>query len=177
MKSRLRLSCLLALLVSSVALHADSIRIVPLVRDGLVLVSFETAGALTEDVQAAIRSGLRITFSYTVELRTEVPLWIDRTISTAVVSTTIQYDNLTRRHNLVRAVDGRVEDARVTGDEAVVRQLLTTVDRLPLFRTSKLEPNREYYVRVRGDGWPRGGSFLPWGQSGYFGQAKFTFVR
>ena len=176
MRSSLRLWCVLALLTSGVTLQAaDSIRIVPLVRDGLVLVSFETAAGLTDDVRAALHSGLRITFSYTVELRTEVPLWIDRTISTAVVSTSVQYDNLTRRHNLVRSIDGRVEDARVTADENVVRQLIATVDRLPLFRTSKLEPNREYYVRVRGEGWPRG-SFLPW-DSRYFGQAKFTFVR
>lgn len=176
--SRLRPWSVLALFLAGATLQAaDSIRIVPLVRDGLVLVSFELVDGFTEEVHAAIRSGLRTTVTYTVDLRIEVPLWVDRTIASAVVSNTIHYDNLTRRHSVLRAVDGRVEEARVTADESLVRQLMTTFERLPLFRTSKLEPNREYYVRVRGRASPRHGSFWPWDTGGYLGQAKFTFVR
>ena len=42
---------------------ADSIRVTPLVRDGQVLVSFQLDNGFTEDVRAAIYSGLRTTFS------------------------------------------------------------------------------------------------------------------
>jgi hypothetical protein len=76
----------------------------------------------------------------------------------------------------VRTLDGRVEDARVTESEPEVRQLATAIDRLALFRTVTLEPNREYYVRVRAEIRPRSGSFLwPWG-SGRSAQAPFTFI-
>jgi len=130
----------------------------------------------TDDVRAAIRSGLRTTFTYTVDLRAEVPAWVDRTIASAVVSTAVQYDNLTRRHTVVRTLDGRTEQAQVTESDAEVRQLVTTIDRLALFRSVRLEPNREYYVRVRAEVRPRNGAFLwPWG-SGASAQAKFTFI-
>ena len=66
--SRLRRWCALALVVSSVSLQAQSgIRIVPLVRDGSVLISFSVSEAYTSDVKAVIQSGLRTTFTYTVE--------------------------------------------------------------------------------------------------------------
>ena len=46
----------------------------------------------------------------------------------------MQFDNLTRRHSISRLLDGRVEDARVTEDETVVREWLTAFDKLPLFK-------------------------------------------
>ena len=172
-----RTAIALALAVSAVTLlSAEVLRIVPLVRDGTVLISFSMADGFTDDVRAAIRSGLRTTFTYTVDLRAEVPAWVDRTIASAVVTTAVQYDNLTRRHTVVRTLDGRTELAQVTESDAEVRQLVTTIDRLPLFRTVRLEANREYYVRVRAEIRPRNGAFLwPWG-SASSAQAKFTFI-
>jgi hypothetical protein len=173
----LRLAAALALLVSTVTLQAaETLRIIPLVREGMVLVSFELADGFTDDVRAAIRSGLRTTFTYTIDLRAQVPLWVDRTMASAVVSTAVQYDNLTRRHTVVRTLDGRVDGPRVTESDDEVRQLVTKIERLPLFRTETLEPNREYYVRVRAEVRPRNAAFLwPWG-SGHSAQTKFTFI-
>src|SRR5688572_7986334 len=151
-------------------------RIVPLVRDDHVLVTFELADVCIDEVRSAIHSGLKTTFTYTVDLRTEVPAWVDRTIASAVVSTAVQYDNLTRRHTVVRTLDGRVEDSRVIESDADVRRLVTSIDRLPLFKSVKLEPNREYYVRVRAEVRPRNAAFLwPWGGVSS-AQAKFTFI-
>jgi hypothetical protein len=172
------LSCVLALLSLTVTLGAaEGLRIVPLVRDDRVLVTFELADGFTDEVRAAVLSGLKTTFTYTVDLRLEVPVWVDRTIATAVVTNSVEYDNLTRLHNVVRVLDGKVESTQVTASEAMVRQLMTSFQRLPLFRTSLLEPNREYYVRVSASARPSNGAFLwPWG-SGTSGQAKFTFIR
>jgi hypothetical protein len=172
------LFCVLALVSLATTLAAaEGLRIVPLVRDDRVLVTFELADGFTEEVRAAIRSGLKTTFTYTVDLRLEVPAWVDRTIATTVVANSVEYDNLTRLHNVVRVLDGKVESTQVTESETIVRQLLTSFQRLPLFRTSILEPNREYYVRISATARPSNGAFLwPWG-SGTSGQAKFTFVR
>jgi hypothetical protein len=155
---------------------AQDLRIVPLVRDGSVLISFQMADGYGDELRAQIRSGLKTTFTYTIDLRTSVAAWLDRTIESAVVSTSVQYDNLTRRHMVERRLDGRVEQAIVTVNDDEVRQLVTKLDRVPLFRTVKLEPNREYYVRVRAEVRPRSAAFLwPWG-SGRSAQAKFTFI-
>ena len=156
---------------------AEGLRIVPLVRDDRVLVTFELADGFTDEVRAAVRSGLKTTFTYTVDLRLEVPAWVDRTIATAVVTNSVEYSNLTRQHSVVRVLDGKVDSTQITDSETMVRQLMTSFQRLPLFRTSVLEPNREYYVRISATARPSNGAFLwPWG-SGTSGQAKFTFVR
>ncbi|MBM3778330.1 MAG: DUF4390 domain-containing protein [Acidimicrobiia bacterium] len=153
---------------------ADSIRVIPLARDGVVLVSFGLDDTFSDDVRAAAASGLRTTVTYTVELRLEVPFWIDRTIASTVVSNTVQYDNLTRRATVTRTVDGRLDDTWVTDDEATLRTWLTTLQRFPLFETSRLEPNREYYIRVSARTQPKNGS-LPWSNP-VSGFAKFTFI-
>ncbi len=177
--SRVVASCVLVLAVAAgaaVTLYADeSLRVMPLVRDDRVLVSFELNDGMSDEVRATIASGLRTTFTYTVELRMEVPLWVDRTIDSVVVTTSDQFDNLTRRHSLVRMLDGRVEEALVTEDDAVVKRFMTTLDKSGLFKTSKLEPNREYYVRVTVRATPRGGSIVGWG-SAVSALARFTFI-
>ena len=163
------------LAASAIVRAAESLRIVPIVGDGQMLVSFELADAYTDDVRAAISSGLRTIFTYDIELRMEVPVWVDRTIATAVVSITDQYDNLARRHHLSRTVDGRVDEATVTEDEAVAKRWLTTLNRLPLCETSKLDPSRDYYVRISARVRPHRASLLGWATA-TTGQAKFTFI-
>jgi len=170
--------CLLAMIsLSATLMAAEGLRIVPLVRDDKVLVTFELADGFTDEVRAAIRSGLKTTFTYTVDLRLEVPAWVDRSIATTVVTNSVEYDNLRRLHTVVQMIDGKVERSQVTEREATVRQMLTSFSRLPLFSTMVLEANREYYVRISATARPSNGAFLwPWG-SGTSGQAKFTFVR
>lgn len=175
MNRRLLLACALALLAAVAVTAAESLRIVPLVHDKQMVVTLEIADAYTDDVREAISSGLRTTFTYDVELRMLVAGWVDRTIATSVVSISDQYDNLTRRHSLSRTVDGRIDEAVVTEDEEVVRRWLTQVERLPLCSTSKLERNREYYVRVNARKRPTRTFPFPW-TGPTSGQAKFTFI-
>ena len=168
-----------AVIVAALATLAagEGVRIVPLVRDDAVLVSFELTDGYTPAVKDAVHSGLKTTFTYEIELRQDVPAWVDRTIATSVVTNSVQYDNLTRRAMLTRTLDGHVEASETTDDEAVVRQWMTTFQRMPLFKTAELEQNREYYVRVRATARPTNGSMLwPWG-SGISGITKFTFLR
>jgi hypothetical protein len=159
------------------AQSAAGLRVVPLLRDDQVHVSFELRDGFTPEVRAAIQSGLKTTFTYSVDLRLDVAGWIDRTIGQAVVTNTVDFANLTRKYQLERRVDGRLERSHVTEDETEVRQWLTAMDKLRLFPTSLLQPNREYYVRVTASARPSHGSMLwPFG-SGTSGQAKFTFIR
>jgi hypothetical protein len=156
------------------ALHAEeTLRITPLITGNRVVVSFELNDAYTDAVREGIASGLRTTFTYELELRTRA--WIDRTIATTVVATTDQYENLTRRHTLTRTVDGRVDDVLVTEDAEVVKTWLTKWNRVPVADTSRLDPAREYYVRVTTRTQPVGGSLLGVTRT-VVGQAKFTFV-
>ena len=173
--------CFLAL-VGLAAARADAqtsegLRVVPLVRDEQVLVSFTLNDGFTEEVRAAIQSGLKSTFTYAVDLRLDVPGWVDRTMGTSTATSSVEYDNLTRRYSLSRSIDGKVVETHVTEDERTVRQWLTSLQRLPLFRTYMLENNREYYVSVRAVARPSNGSILWPFSSGTSATAKFTFLK
>jgi hypothetical protein len=168
-------SLLLLALSARTASAQESLRITPTVRDGRVLVSFELTDAFNQAVHEAIASGLKTTFSYDLELRTVVPGWIDRTIAKTSVTTSDQYDNLTRRHTLTRTIDGRIDDETVTDDESVVRAWLTKWNRVPVSDTSKLDSTRDYYVHITTRARPVGGSLLGLTRS-VSGSAKFTFI-
>jgi hypothetical protein len=171
----LAISCSLAAPAS--AQETQGLRIIPLVKDGQVLVSMQLADGFTEEVRAAIRSGLKTTFTYVVDLRLDVPVWVDRTIGSATITSSVVFDNLERRFTVERFVDGRPAERIQTEDESVVRQWMTDLVKLPLFRTGQLETNRDYYVRVSATARPSNGLLLWPFSGGTSGQAKFTFIR
>ncbi len=157
----------------------QTLEVVPLPRDGEVLVSFKLNETLTDEVRTAIQSGLTIKFVYKVDLRRSSAVWVDRTIASASVSATLRYDTLTRQYHVARSIDGRTEWADVTAREDVAWSWLTRdFARLSLFRGVELESNAEYYVRVRANATPRNASFIwPWAGDDAVGLAKFTFMR
>jgi hypothetical protein len=167
--------CLVA--AAAAVLHgADAgLRITPTVSNDRLLVTIELEGADVTAVHEAIASGLRTTFTYELDLRTIVPGWIDRTIATTVVTMSDQFDNLTRRHTLSRSVDGRIEEVTVTDDEGIVRSWLTKLTRVPVYDTSRLDPSRDYYVRITSRARPFGGSLLGLTRT-ITARAKFTVV-
>jgi hypothetical protein len=155
---------------------APDIAVTPIARDGQVVVSFELSEAFTPDVRDAIQSGLSTTFSFDVDLRRDATIF-DRTVASVTISASVRFDNLTRRYQMSRTVDGRVDDARPTEDQDAVRSWMTRFDRIPLSTTAALEANAEYYVRVRAHTRPHNAWFFwPWGTQ-MLGQAKFTFIQ
>lgn len=170
-----------ALLAASATLaqaqsQAETLKVRPLIKDGQVLVSFSLNGGLTDEMKAVVQSGLRTVFTYTVELKMRQAAFFDRTIATAVVSTSVDYDNLTRRHTISQSRNGRVEQSFIVEDPEQVAQMATNFDRLPLFDTKVLQPNRDYYLIVRADARPRSNASLWPFSGGASGLAKFTFI-
>jgi len=168
---------LLALLMAGPGVQ--TLQVVPLPRDGEVLVSFKLDEALTDDIKAAIQSGLAVKFVYKVDLRRASAVWVDRTIKSAVVMATVKFDNLTRRYSVTRSVDGRIDWADTTQQEDEAWRWLTNdFARMSLFRGVALEPNAEYYVRVSANASPRNAAFIwPWAADDAVGLAKFTFMK
>jgi hypothetical protein len=156
--------------------QGETLRVRPFFKDGQVIVSFALEGGLTDEMKAVVQSGLRTVFTYTVELKLRVPAWVDRTVASAVVSTSVDYDNLTRRHTISQSRNGHVEQSFVVEDPAKVAEMVTSFDRLALFDTKMLEANRDYYVLVRADARPRSNQSLwPWSGTAS-GLARFTFI-
>jgi hypothetical protein len=157
---------------------AEAIRVVSLARDGQVLVSFSLDNGFTDEIREAIRSGLPATITYQVELRRGAALWFDSTLVAMTVTAGARFDNLTRLHQLSRAIDGRGEEPLKTSDEEAVRKWMTQVERLPLCPTNRLEANTEYEVHVRARTRPRTAWFFfwPWDRGAATGHTKFTFI-
>lgn len=157
----------------------EEIAVRSLAREGRILVSFTLTSGFADELKDAIRSGLPATITYDVFLRRGTPLWFDRTIARATVTAGVRFDNLTRQHQLSRTIDGRGEEPRMTEDEEVVRAWLTEFRLLPLFSTSSLEANADYYVKVGARTRPRVNRFLfwPWEQEAATGYHRFTFVQ
>jgi len=155
------------------------LQVTPLPRDGEVLVSFKLDEEMTDDIKAAIQSGLTVRFVYKVDLRRGSAGWFDRTIDSHTVGASVKFDNLTRRYSVSRTLDGRMDWADTTQKEEEAWHWLTgNFTRLSLFRGAALEANAEYYVRVRANASPRNASFIwPWAADDAVGLAKFTFIK
>lgn len=172
-----RLFCYVCLVLGGATLAAADVRVTPVVRDGKVWVSFGLADGFTAEVRKAILSGLPITFAYNIELRRSVPFWPDQTLTIRTIAASVKYDSLTRRHQLARTLDGRVEANRVTEDEAEVGRWLTGLDAIQILATSDLEANTDYYVRVRARTQPNDSWFRwPWDRGLVSANANFTFI-
>ena len=169
--------CVVSVASPPAARAQRDVRVTTLTPEDHVLVSLELHGAYTEEVRDAVASGLEATFSFDIELRQPVAFWLDRTVDRVTVSASVRYDGLSGRYRVRRIVDGRVEEVQVVEEEAAVRQLVTTLERLPLFDTRELEANGDYRVRVRVDRRPRTGWFRwPWERAVALGRASFTFL-
>ena len=166
----------IALIVATTQPSAQQrLRVTPIVKGEFLEVSFELRDGLTPEVLAAIDSGLKTTFTYNVDLRLDPPGWFDRTVGTAIITNSVAFDNLQRKHTLERTVNGRAQEPLVTTDPARVREWMTSAKDVPLFSTRLLLRNREYYVRVSASARPSYGSALwPFG-SGTSAQTKFIF--
>ena len=167
---------LLVLIGLVLASAEPDITVTPIARDGHVLVSFDLSDAFTQEMRDTIQSGLPTTFSYEIDLRRGAS-WLDRTVASTAISATVRFDNLTRRYQLSRSFDGRLEDARPEDAIDAVQGWMTHFDRIPLATTSTLEANGEYYVRVRAHTQPRNAWFVwPWSGT-VLGRAQFTFIQ
>lgn len=162
---------------ATVARAQRDVRVTTLTREDRVLVSLELLGAYTEEVRDGVDSGLETTFSFDIELRQAVAFWLDRTVDRVAVSARVRYDGLIDRYRVTRSVDGQVEQSQLVEEEAALRQLLTTLEQMPLFGTRDLETNGDYSVRVRVVRRPRTGWFRWfWHREAALGRASFTFL-
>lgn len=159
-------------------LLAADVRVTPLVADGQVFASFSAGDSYSPDVREAVQSGLPTTLTFHVELRQSSVVWFDRTIAAVTVAASIKYDTLTRAFQVSKMTDGQVFWAERTDKEDDVRKWTTEFERVRLASGDNLEPNGEYYVRVRVRATPRRSIFFwPWGRDDASGRADFTFIR
>lgn len=166
------------MIAARTAAQGGDIRVTPVVADGQVSASFTAPAAFTEDTRAVLKSGLLLTFRFTVALRRQNGLWLDPTIRDVTVAASVKFDNLTGAYQVSKLVDDHVVWSDRTMDAAKVRAWMTTFDRIPLVAAPALEPNADYYIHVRMWASPRRTfSVWPWASDDGAGRADFTNIR
>jgi hypothetical protein len=180
---RLAAVTLLIVAVTVATVRADDpVRVTPIVTEGRVLVSFTARDTWTLDMREVLQSGLQVRFEYEIEVRRPAPFWFfDSTLARARVSSLARLDTLTRDYNVTRMLEGRVVRSERREQESDVRDWLTTIDQVALDPVKPLEPNVEYYVRVRLFKGPRRnvsfGAIWPFGRDDGSGRSDFTYIR
>jgi hypothetical protein len=177
-KLSLKLCTLVLFLTGALpAWGAEIVELVPVHRRDKIYVSFRMTEAFNEEVERAVAAGLPVTFRYTVELKMVRAVWLNKKVTTRHIRTTVTYDNLTERYKLAREIDGEIDASDMVSDPEAMRQFMVTFDALELFDTSALEPNGEYYVRVKGVVRDRNlFLFVPWDVGSGWKKAYFTYL-
>jgi hypothetical protein len=166
------------LALAALSAPVEPIQVTPLVTDGQVVVSFTAPTSYGQEVQETVQSGLLVTFTFGVELRRPSTVWVDQTLGTATVASSVKFDNLTGVYQVSKLKEGRVIWSERTEDGKRVRTWMTTFERVPVASRQPLEPNADYYIRVRMHSSPkRTFSLWPWSGDAASGRAEFTFIR
>jgi len=167
----------LVLAIAAVAATAD-IKVTPLVADGHVSASFIAPDAFTRDTRDVVKTGVPLTFNYLVELRRPSLIWWDRTVGSATVAALVKLDTLTSVYQVTKQQEGRVTWSQTTSNEEEMQSWITAFDRVAIPVNEALEPNADYYLRVRLQARPHlKFSLWPWGRDDGAGRADFTFIR
>ena len=175
--SRPALGLVLALALGGAGAFAG-IKVTPVATEGRVSASFAAPQAFTEDSREVVQSGLLLTFTYQVEVRRASSVWWDRTLGSETVSASAKFDNLTGVYQVTKLKDGRVTWSKSTPKDDEMRGWITEFEDVIVPVNEKLEPNADYYVRVRLQAHPHSRfSLWPFGREDGSGQAEFTFIR
>jgi hypothetical protein len=152
--------------------------VTPVVTSGKVLTSFVAADAFTGESRELVKSGVPLTFTYLVDVRRPSAVWLDRTVGSTTVAARVKFDSLTSMFQVTKEQDARVTWSKSTAREDEMRSWVTTFDAVPIATAEPLEPNADYYVRVRLDATPHlKFSLWPFGRTEAAGRATFTFIR
>lgn len=172
----------LALVAGSVVLLADGeVKVTPVVSEGRVLATFMAPAAWTSEARELVRGGVTLTYAFDVELRRPSSLWMDALLAHARMEAQVKFDSLTSNFQVSRMRDGRLLESNRSEREPEVKGWMTEFQRVLLEPAQPLEPNTEYYVRVRLFATPRRNVSLwtlwPFSRDDGSGRATFTFIR
>ena len=104
---------------------------------------------VNDDIRAALKDGLTLTFDLDAVVTRERRFWMDETVWEYQLKRELSYHAVSDRY-LTREVDARTageQHSYASLEEAL--EALGTVDAYPILTTSQLSPNRQYRVSLR----------------------------
>jgi hypothetical protein len=127
---------------------------------GQAIVSFRVVNGLSDEAMERIDSGIRVELRHRLEIVTKraIPLMPSKVLARTVIRTRAEYDALTRRYVLARAVESRgphkkqapppSEEQRFTTSAVEMRAWMTQIDEIPVYDPVEPFPEDEQ-LKVR----------------------------
>jgi hypothetical protein len=119
------------------------------VEQGVFQLYARVAYPVNDDIRAALKDGLTLTFDLDVVVDRERRFWMDATVEELKLQRELSYHAVSDRY-VTREVDPRTTSdlhSYATLEEAL--EALGTVDAWPILVTPKLSANRQYRVSLR----------------------------
>jgi len=115
-----------------------------------VVLNARLIDGFTDDILEAIKTGVPMTYIFHIELRRDISLWNDSLISSNTVTHTIRYDSLKKIYFFTEKGNDLLHKI-MTRDEIRFRQMMLSLENVPLGPLYRLNPNEKYYVQVKAD--------------------------
>lgn len=119
------------------------------VEEGVFQLYARIAYPVNDDIRAALKDGLTLTFDLDVVVDRERRFWMDATVEELKLQRELSYHAVSDRY-VTREVDPRTSSEQhsyATLEEAL--EALGTIDAWPILVTPKLSANRQYRVSLR----------------------------
>jgi len=104
---------------------------------------------VNDDIRAALKDGLKLTFELDMVVSRERRFWMDADVFNYTLKRELMYHAVSDRY-VTREIDSRSQNPQhsyATLEEAL--EALGTVDAMPILVSSQLSQNREYRVSLR----------------------------
>lgn len=104
---------------------------------------------VNDDIRAALKDGLKLTFELDVVVSRDRRFWVDADVFNHTLQRELTYHAVSDRY-ITREVDARSNNSQhiyATLEEAL--EALGTVDAWPILVSSQISPTREYHVNLR----------------------------
>jgi hypothetical protein len=119
------------------------------VEQSALQLSANVAYPVNDDIRAALKDGLTLTFVLDVVVTRERRFWMDDTVWEYQLERELSYHAVSDRY-LTRDVDARtVGEQRSYASLEEALEALGTVDAYPLLTTSQISANRQYRISLR----------------------------
>lgn len=115
-----------------------------------LVVDVSLQDGFSEDVVEAIKSGVPLGITYTVVLKRNIPILVDKKIVTRTIKKYVKYDTLKEHYKIIES-NGKRLKKKIIMDFDEVTRVMTHLDSIHLVSNKWLEKKGNYYVSVKAE--------------------------
>lgn len=116
-----------------------------------MILSFRADEVFVEDVENRIKSGLEVIFRYEICIKKPKRFLRDSVLLKKVLTTHVQYDPFKNQYKLMKKIDDKLVETKMTDSEKDMRLWMTSFSNLRFLLLSVLKKGSKYYVAIRGE--------------------------